>query len=333
MNMTTIRMNYGFERSAAAKLWGLWALLLIGSLSASVAAGDETIARTDVPARVQRMMESARRSARGEDSPERLAAAAPQEALNASRAYIRDTHERVRHTAESLIWQAAKRVDSAPSRQEAVASLVELTRDPEPLVWQHAGRHALEFRTADFNETARQTLAQAMNDAQPRREIVRLAGLAEMRDQLPRLRELLSDESTYERDPDAPGRWYGTVSWSARLALARMGSDEDLQKCLQLVEAEDRHVERITVLLRDVGYIGRPAAMRLLQRYLESDLVLPETKAGIPGTAYNQYALDVLAEVVDGFPVAKSDPGAYSAKDLGTARAWMRNVYGDPNNR
>jgi len=61
----------------------------------------------------------------------------------------------------------------------------------------------------------------------------------------------------------------------------------------------------------------------VLQKYLFSTQRLPAQKPTAPGTLYAQYAADLLAQMLEGFPVASVGPGGYGDEDIERCRRWM----------
>ena len=253
-----------------------------------------------------------------------VACANPDALLAALEEYESDPSRDVRRMAYVVDWMVAKEHKSARVRREVVERLLKGFADPEPLVWQDAGRRLMSFESGAFSSKAKASLRSMLSTERPRREAALLAGVAGLDDQKPRLRGLLIDEQKY----DSSGRWYGSVGWCARLALARMGSKQDVARCIELVESEDSDVERVTRLLHHLAYIRQPEVIPVLQRYLESDERLPPVKETAPGTRFAQYSLGILIQIVAGFPVVHKWPGSYSESELATAQKWMREQKG-----
>lgn len=251
-----------------------------------------------------------------------LRGADPKVLLKVVEPYEKDPSPEVRHLAYTLTWQAGRRGDAAV-RQQVLARQLEAVEDPAPLVSQHAAKRVLDFPADAFDDKAKAAIRKQLEQPTPRREMVLAAGVADLRDELPRLEALLIDESAYERGPHS-GKWYGTTGWAARLARARLGVQADVARVIELVEAERDAVTRVTLLLKDLGYTRQPAALAKVREYLDSDERLPTTKPTAPGTPYAQYAIDVLALHVDDFPVGKREPGLYSEAQITAAREWMR---------
>ena len=60
------------------------------------------------------------------------------------------------------------------------------------------------------------------------------------------------DETKYDSSIYG-GKWYGSVGWATRLALARMDSKKDIDRAIMLVESEPNAVIRVTRLLKDLA--------------------------------------------------------------------------------
>jgi len=236
--------------------------------------------------------------------------------------YENDSSSTVRHFAYTLSWQVAMFHPNSEVLQLVTAQLIKALSDPEPLVWQHAGKHLLSFHAIDFTEESKETIHRFFADKDFRREIVLVAGVANMQQELRILETLLIDEPAYELTPHA-GRWYGTVGWAARLARARMGIMEDITRCIELVQHEPDPIIRVTILLGDLGYIRQPAAIKAIWAYLKSDENLPRVKESIPGMPHSQHATDVLAECLSNFSVQKKYVGGYSQAEIDLCRKWM----------
>ncbi len=260
-------------------------------------------------------------------STREVARGSHQAVLDAAKEHLSSESERVRYQALMLIKHASLASSDSELRQAGVNSLVGLLNDTRPVVWQHASKALLEFQSGDFAGPASDTLRTMLQRPHLRREVARLVGVANLRDQMSRLRELLIDERTYESETSV-GKWYGTVSWYARLAMARMGDEQATDWVVSMVNGESNDIVRITVLLRDLGYVAQPKAHAALLDVLDSDDRLSPTKVGQDGMPAWQYALDVLATTLEKFPVVAESPGSYTTDDRAAAQRWMRERLG-----
>ena len=171
---------------------------------------------------------------------------------------------------------------------------------------------------ADISEQTKEWIRQHLTEGRPRSEVISLVGIANLIDQIPRLQMFRMTVQEYAALADQNGvipELGDYRGWVARLALARLGSREDIQFCIDHIEAiTDREV-LVMARLGDYGYIRQPETIALLQKYLESDEIIVEGGDDVPRTGTSWYARRILAEILEGFPATGS---------LAEARAWMR---------
>jgi len=248
--------------------------------------------------------------------------------------YRKDTSDRVRWRAHALLWLVGEKSESTSDRQNIVEMLVEALEDKEPLMWQAVSGWLLSFKADDFSPGSKGLLHKHLTTKKPPNQIVLICGVADMKSELPRLQKFLIDESKVKPET-GQGYWWGTLSWAARRARARMGVEEYIERCIQLVNSEPDLTRRLTHLIRkDLQYIRQPRVVDVLRKYLDSDQKLPpllprgmegkkpeiEDRYSIP---YAQYAAAALAEILVGFPV-KKHAGGYSDEEINLCRQWMR---------
>ena len=256
--------------------------------------------------------------------PASLLEAEPRRALELLKPYENDASPKVRHYAYTLAWQVGRSSADPKVRKAVTARLTGALTDASPLVWQHAAQHLNSFDAADFTPTCHQVIRGLVNRDDVDPDVIRVVGIAGMSDLLDHLQVALRDESKFT-SASLGGRWYGTRSWSARLARARLGVKGDIDRVVELVGLEPDPITRVTVLLGDLGYVRQPQTLDVIRSYLESDDRLPNaSKPQNPGTQYAQYAADVLADHLADFPIDKRFVGGYSEEDLKLIRQWMR---------
>jgi hypothetical protein len=210
-------------------------------------------------------------------------------------------------------------------RCEVVERLVNALVSKEEIDRELQGTYAdllYGFEDEDFNPKAKAAILSALGGDNPRKELIRVSGVAQLREALPRLAGLLLDEAEFETKWQRIGRkWYYTAGWNARLARARMGIEGDINKCIQLVDrVQDTHL-KIYHLLPAVAYIRQPQAIQYLRGYLNSDIVLKTDCVEEPVAAF---VLDLLAESVRDFPIEKKPGRGYGQDEIKQARKWMR---------
>jgi len=278
----------------------------------------------DIVARVKASVEAARIREYPPEikiTDEDLRRADPNQVLAALEPYARDTVWGVRHTAAFYMVQVATVHPTMRVRQEVVRWLMDLVysgngHNESPLL--------MGFTAKDFGDKAKNTIRQAMAKERVGVLTVQLCGMANIQEELPRLKTLLMDEAAYIADPsrrDFP-KWYYTLGWRARLARARMGVKEDIACCIELAEGEENATDRVLLILPQIGYIRQPEAIEYLRNYLESSERLPPID-GMPGELYASRVMHILAETLQGYPVKRNPARGYTDQEIAICRKWM----------
>ncbi len=126
-----------------------------------------------------------------------------------------------------------------------------------------------------------------------------LAGIAEVRSAAPRLHQLANGGS-----------------WSAQLALARMGDPMAIRYVIDRVENSKDEVRRVTRALDDLAFIRQPEAVEVIIKYLFSDKSTPASPPDVGSVRYAYYAAKALEEIIEGFPawIANTEAGVARAR-------------------
>lgn len=247
----------------------------------------------------------------------------PKAALESLAAFAASDSPKVRHFACNYSQRIGTTTKDASLRKQVVRLLVGAMDDPSALVWQHASKDLLQYKSDDFSEDTIALITERVVSGTARREDYRLVGVAQITSLIPLLGAALVNETTVEEEGYI-GRWYGTAGWAARLARARMGVSEDIARCSALVQAEPNEVTRVGVLLHDLGYIKQNATLKVLAGYIASSAHLPPVEPIFDvGMAHAQYAMDVVAGSFDGCPVKKRYVGGYSDEEIAEVLAWI----------
>lgn len=251
--------------------------------------------------------------------------------------YEDDSHLGVRHSVYYYEYALAQAHTQPNVRHKVTDRLVKTLIDPnDHIMNRKATDFLLSFEQEDFSEQCkvliREGLAKADIDKVGGDWSIWLCGVANVQDQLPRLKDLLIDELAYSSDPNMRHlpKWYYTSGWAARLARARMGVEDDIARCIQLVDSilrpkgyfEDRVSVPETRLLNNISYIAQPDAVKYLQGYLESDKKLMGPH-GKPWEPVASYVLDLLASRLKDFPIERRRGRFYSRDEIEQARKWM----------
>jgi hypothetical protein len=293
-------------------------LFLVACANPSLASDSDTISRVKASVESMRIKEH-RPEIKITD--EDLRRADPNQVLAVLEPYADDTVWGVRHTAAVYMVQVATVHPTTSVRQEVVGWLMDLVysgngHNESPLL--------MGFTAKDFDDKARNTIRQALAKERVGVLTVQLCGVANIQEELPRLKTLLIDEAAYIADPsrrDFP-KWYYTLGWRARLARARMGVKEDIARCIELAEGEKNATDRVLLILPQIGYIRQPEAIEYLRKYLESSERLPPID-GMLGELYASRVMHILAESLQGYPVKQNPARGYTDQEIELCRKWM----------
>lgn len=206
------------------------------------------------------------------------------------------------------------------TRRGIVTRMARACADPDDLVRRAVTKRLARMDREDFTDEAKQAIRNVLTSKNPvlsGGEIIALAGVADMGDQIPRLQAMLVDETKLQK----PER-YG-VSWRARLALARMGSQSDLAQCIKVVQSEGDPVFRTGILLRQLAFTRQQGVISVLREYLESDESLPSVNEGMPGSLVADYVTWIFAQTLEHFPLKDKGTNGYAQEEIDTAKQWM----------
>lgn len=207
-------------------------------------------------------------------------------------------------------------------KQEVVYKLAKAFVDPNLGLSGRASTWLQTFTEKDFNNKAKLIIRGAMG--KPSKGTVLICGVANIQEELPRLKGLLVDELEFEKKTGE--HWRFELSWKARLARARMGVKEDVDRCISLIEQEVDTNKNFR-LLRVLGYIRQPESIESLKKYFLSDLKLPPTNPSIGGEPYSHYLMPILGDNLSNFPVKKDGTAkrarSYNKEEIELCRKWM----------
>ncbi|MCU0665488.1 MAG: hypothetical protein MUF05_00060 [Candidatus Omnitrophica bacterium] len=240
--------------------------------------------------------------------------------------YMHDDSEHVRYISCAMLWQIG--VNNAPLKADRIRIVGILTRslaDSSPLVQPHVAKCLLDFTASDFSRDTKKWLENdflsyyAKSDSsRDFHNIILICGVADIKSILSLLKNLLEDERQYEKKEHA-GSWYGTTSWAARRARARMGSKEDIIRCIQLVEQEKDKMMRYSVLFSRLQYIRQPEVIPVLAKYLNSDegpLYESDDTILLPA---RYWAAEALGIMLEDFP-ARKEVSLFTEQDITLCR-------------
>jgi len=297
-------------------------LAVLSSIESTVCLADS---ETDLESKVANMMDKCRnQQPLGGLSNQQLKTVDPNYLLRVLEPYQNDQTWTVRRLTYWYEFRLAQAQPIRKVRQEVVQRLVKASITSSV---KQVNKWLLTFMEQDFTQDVKEMIRQSLQRDKVNRWHILICGVARIDDQLPILEKMLIDEMEYQAKVEKQRvgkKWYYTTGWSARLARARMGVKEDINKCLQLVETVENLDRRVITLLRDVGYTRQPEAIEFLQRYLESQQRLSPVKPTAPGQPVASYVLDILIDCLKDFPIERKPGRGYKWKQIEQAREWMK---------
>jgi hypothetical protein len=231
--------------------------------------------------------------------------------------YLDRESDRERSLAVGLIAYIGRQSKDKAARRAAVEALLAhaVGKDDGRRKQAEALAGLVRFSKADFPKSAAAEIEKLVRVPDPHNDTVLLAGILEVKsvtDDLKRLAAPVAGQSPFLNP-----------QWSANLALARLGDADAVKHCVAAVEGEPDIVQRVRHF-HELVYIRQSAATKSLAGYLNSDERLPDVRqSDLPGSPLAYYALTVLAESVEGFPVKSESGPTYTTEQLAAARKWV----------
>ena len=271
--------------------------------------------------------------------------------------YTIDPNSRVRLEAYALMASIGRDANDTPDRQAIVYKLLTRLRQDEEYK-QYLGRMLLQFRAADFSTEAKELLRDQFSSALVDRKmngyvrgyIILLVGVADMKSELPRLKEFIEQREDklkqehkeyvgrlhklLERTPETHKPrletlrkmfkrqyWQSSLMWDALRARARMGIKEDIHRCIELVESHPDEEYRRDRLLQALAYVRQPEIVGYLYDYLQHSKAKTEFRGDAIIYSEAQRAAMALAAMLRGFPGNKHYGG--DQETMERCRKWM----------
>lgn len=189
------------------------------------------------------------------------------------------------------------------------------------------------FTQKDFSKNSKNIILNELKGKQPHRHI-EICGVANIPEALPILEKMLFDETEYQLDPTKKTarhmytyHWYYQSGWKARLARARMGVKDDINKCVSLIEHDLDTKDKDDIdehdLLFDLGYIRQPESIESLKKYFLSDRRRQRIDEWSEGQPYSESLMPILYENLSNFPVKKSPINNYTKEEIDACKKWM----------
>ncbi len=287
----------------------LFALALYGLAAASSFAAPAT---ADVEQEVAAVMDNIRSNDPAAPSRKALFEAPPAQVLASLWKYVKDPNDKVRFEVTWATAIVAKRTSTPAIRQQTARLLWTIAESDSDLGNQTRAAEELQmFSREDFTPQMKAVIARIVNKEPPDEDAILLAGVADVRSVMPRLRRIASGNNS-ER------------AWVAVKALARLGDRQAIGQVIAKVEGEPSIDKRVHSLLGNLTYIRQPQAVEVLVKYLFSDEISQRARGEV-WQAHAPRALGHLVESIEGLPIEYQGPNAihYSDAEVAQARAWI----------
>lgn len=230
--------------------------------------------------------------------------------------HLESKRESVRRDIWALYWRESLASVDARLRTTVVRLMLRELPDESPMIQGQLAKWLQEFQKLDFDAASRDLLLKSPWSSDFAPQVIRLLGIAEVREARPRLERELQEGSLMN---DAGAAYFDTT-WAAMLALSRLGNDTALQRVIRQVKQERDIIVRATVLFPDLAYTLRRPAFEALAAYTNSQERLPELRSGEPGRLEAAYAAAAFARGVRDFPFQDPD---LTERQVVQARAWI----------
>ncbi len=262
-------------------------------------AATSTPVGADVSQAVAEHIENERR---GRGTPyDKIKAEPPAQVLAELRKYLRDPADGARLEVVGLASVVGSKHPQRGVQQQAARLVLDVALgDADYGVRDFALSRLHRFFSHDaFKDDMRRDIHRALQQKNLNGYLVQVAGIAEVRSAAPRLRQLAN-----------------AGSWSAQLALARMGDPMAIRYVIDRVEGSKDEVRRVRSLLDSLAYIRQPEAVEVIIKYLFSDKSTPASPPDVGSVPYSYYAVRLLEEIIEGFPtgIANTEAGIVRAR-------------------
>jgi hypothetical protein len=174
-------------------------------------------------------------------------------------------------------------------------------------------------RLEHYDDSMKEMIRQGFREHEKTRERILLVGLAGLTDLIPDLQKIVDENPDYTKRMD---RWV-SPQWYAHCALARLGVEESIQHCVDMVESVESVDERLIFHMKHIAYIRQPEGIRLIAKYLNMDSREEYVGDDVMRLKHAERALHFLTTTMDDFPVEIRTPGAYWDERIQIAREYM----------
>lgn len=241
------------------------------------------------------------------------------ELLNLLGAYYTDSVPKVRLKAYYLTYKATKNISGA-EKQDAVLVLVNGLKDKDSGNVGSIASWLTVFKSEDFNEESKAALANILkSQVFYRDEITKLVAFVGLQSEVEFIKSGLSN-GTFKT---------GSEKWAAHLALARLGVEEEIDFCLEMVQSQGVNDDVIYELVPDLIYTRQKKAFDYVIELLQSKA--KNCMSGNPEDPRKIMCgyriMEYLAPVIKDFPLETDSTGDLMVDDYQSALNELRTWF------
>lgn len=240
--------------------------------------------------------------------------------------YYSDTLAKVRSKAYYLTYKCSYTSKDSALRHKSVNNLVLALKDEDSGVVGSTANWLTSFKREDFRSSSIDSLRTVLKSQTHYRDrIVMLAGFVGLQDQISYLSNKLKSGAFRSNK----------VIWATHLSLARMGVEEEIDFCIDLVKKQGVNDDVVYELAPDLVYTRQKKAIDYLVQILQDDTkncysANPENPQKI---ACGYRVMEFIAPVIKDFPLETDSTGDLIVDDykeaLQLARNWFDNHTAD----
>lgn len=202
-------------------------------------------------------------------------------------------------------WSVLKKVTNQQLRKEMVEKITNACKTDSSAKCYRAFAALRSMRIKDFSNESKQNIYyKALASRFQDDNTTLLVGFLNIREAYADLKKMVNSSD---------------ATWDIKVALARMGDENQIQDCLSEIP---RVSERLNlIMLHKMAYIKQPQLIGVYNDYLQSDKAIPDSY-DVRGIDYASLGANYLARLLEDFPLSAKIT-RYTPGQIALARQWM----------
>lgn len=240
------------------------------------------------------------------------------ELLDLLNTYYTDTLAKVRLKAYYLAYKSTYKLTGQELRNKAVYNIVQGLKDPDSGNVGNAAGWLTNFKSEDFSDESKDSIRSILRQKVAHREkIIKLAGFLNLKDEIEYIKSIMVVNSSSK------------FVWACHLTLARMGVEDEIGYCVDMVKKQGVNDDVIYELIPDLIYTKQKESFDYIIEILNSNekncfSANPENPQKI---LCGYRVMEFLAPVIKDFPLEVDSTGDLLIDDyeeaLKITREWF----------